>query len=231
MANDDKDQLKPYDFLLKDRVANRFADINIELLKGRHIEPSDYGNHDVLSDYHDEFAEYYKALYQLVLRREKKDGIIYFYLDFPDGGKGKLSHPSRSKELNEDQTIIGIVLLNMYYAKWFEHPKEIWWNDIVLEIKQGEYRQHYKLLLFGDVRDDYTRPEWERVETKFKNTLRSFDHLGWVTRLSKTNEEIHFTINVSINRLAELYQKEIADIDNLAKRIQHRNQNDITQDI
>lgn len=231
MGHDNKKKLKAYDFLLEDRVSQRFADINIDLLRGRHIEPSDYGHHDVLSDFYDEFKEYYESLYKLVLRREKKDGTNYFYLDFPEGGKGKMNSSSRYKELNEDQTIIGIMLLNMYYAKWFEHPKEIWWPDITQEIKQGELRQHYKLLLFGDIRDDYTEPEWERVEKKFKNTLSSFDHLGWVSRLSGSKEEIHFTINVSINRLGELYQEEIADIDKLAKRIQQRDTNEPTSDI
>lgn len=222
MEDDHSEKLKPCDFLLNERVTRRFADINIDLLRGKHIEPSNYYAHDLLEEFFNEFAEYYENLYQLILRREKKDGVTYFYLDFPENGRGKMNNPTRFKELNEEQTVIGIVLLNMYYAKWFEHPKEIQWENIRQEIEQGEQRSHYKLLLFGEIRDHYSDLEWENVESRFNRTLISFEHLGWVTRLSHGKEEIHFHINVSINRLAELYQKEIENIDKTAERLRNR---------
>jgi len=184
------------------------------LLQGGHIQNDKYYLFQLLVDYPRQLENYYKQIYGLDLVEGVKDESRYFYLDFLEESKGKIGNVKRRKELSEAQTIMGIMLLNMYYDRYFETPKEIRFEDIKKEVMDGENKIAYKRLLFNEVRDNYSPPEWKRVITSIKSTLRDFEQLGWVERLPmEEDEEVHFIIKETVHRFQQLYQKEITEFD------------------
>lgn len=220
MEHENIPQEGQFAFLNIARVKRYFADLNIDLLQGKHIMADDYNSFQLVREYFDELKYYYSELYQLNLIRIKRgDNTYYFYLDFPDENKGKLYSSSRHKELSQQQIIIGIILINMYYDRYFEYPKEIFWENIRYEIEQSEFKELYKKLLWGEVRDYYTDKEWERVQDLFRRTISNFTQLGWLTKLSKGKDDIHFELKESIHRFAELYKSEIEDFPQFASKI------------
>lgn len=200
----------PFEFLESAEVQSNFADLNIALLRGRHIQKDDYYSFQMLSTYFKELIHYYKSLYRLELVRERIDNEFYYYLQPPDDGRSAVSDQAKHKVLSEENTMIGIMLLSMYYDRYFTFPKEIHWDDLQKEIQDSDNSIHYKKLLFNDVRQDYSDSEWESIKKTFRKALREFDVLGWIAKLpEEEGEKIHFEIKESIHRLAKLYSEEI----------------------
>ena len=207
-----------YSFLENDKVRQHFANINIELLRGRHIQREDFYQFQVLDDYEDDFRHFFLELYQLNLIKRTMDGETYFYLDFFEDTKGKLSSVERHRELTPTQMIIGIVLLRMYYDKYFEVKKTISWENIEHEILEGEYAIHYQRIFFGEARGQFTDPEWDELKRKIKKVVMSFDKLGWLKVDSENNQELLFDLKPAIHRLAELFKSEIENFDEFAAK-------------
>lgn len=205
---------KPFDFLEEQIVQDHFADLNISLLQGRHIQNDQYYLFRLLTEFPDELRHYYKVLYGLELQDDISNGKRFYYLDFPDEGKGALSAASRSRDLTVIQTIIGLMFLNMFYDRYFEQPKEIRFENIEYEIMEGENSTLYKQLLFNEVRDSYSELEWRGPLKSIKNVIRDFEKLGWVHRLSnEEGEEIHFNLKEPVTRFQKLYENEIVNFD------------------
>jgi len=219
MENENSQQETSYSFLGIASVQKYFADMNIDLLQGKHIMADDYYSFQLLREYYPELKQYYQELYQLNLEKITIDNSTYFYLDFPVDSKGKLYNSNRYRELSEQQVIIGIILLNMYYDRYFEYPKELFWENIKEEIEQSELKDLYKNLFFGEVRTFYTDKEWEKVQDLFRRTINSFTQLGWLNKLSKGKEDIHFELKESIHRFAELYKSEIENFPQFVSKI------------
>lgn len=199
-----------FSFLQDETVQNHFADLNIELLRGGHIQDDNYYLFSILSDYTDSIYDYYRTIYGLELVKENKDSTSFYYLDFLEDLKGKLSASSRHKELSESQTIVGIMLLNMYYDRYFEQPKNITFNDIKKQIKSGEYSALYKKLLFKVERENYSDTEWARVVKMLSSVVRDFEKMGWIKRYKDENpSQLSFTIRESIYRFQKMYENEI----------------------
>lgn len=220
MEHENTSQGNPYSFLSNATVQKYFADLNIELLQGKHIMENDYYSFQLLREYYEpELKQYYRELYNLNLEKNTIDNSTYFYLDFPTDSKGKLNNSNRYRELSEQQVIIGIILLNMYYDRYFKYPKELFWEDIKTEIEQSESKDLYKVLFFAEIRDFYTDKEWERVQDLFRRAINSFTQLGWLKKLSKGKEDIHFELKESIHRFTELYKYEIEDFPQFVSKI------------
>lgn len=222
MENETTEQSPNYNFLEDERVERYFADLNLKLLSGRHIYSEDYNSFSLLEEWYSHFAAYYEKLYKLSLERDIFDQVAYYYLDFFSSGKGRLSDPSRTRMLTELQTVVGLILLDMYYVKYFDDPKIITWNDIQVELMEGENREHYRRIFFNSERADYTPTEWQNVERKFRLTINSFSELGWVERLSG-QDELSFQINPAIHRFAKLYEQELSNFPDFAKHFQIKN--------
>lgn len=220
MENEHQNKTENYEFLESERAEKYFADVNIKLLSGKHIQPDDYNAYSFLEEFLLPLRAFYERLYKLTLVQDIHDQVTYFYLDFFSSGKGKLSDSSRHRPLTELQTVIGLMLLNMYYSRFFESSKTIYWADIKKEIEDSEYKEHYQRILFGEShRIDYTETEWQLVEKKFKNTINSFNELGWVDKTSTQQEELVFIIKPSIHRLAKLYEHELKNFDTFSASI------------
>lgn len=214
-------EISDYPFLTEERVEKHFADINILLLSGKHIDHKYYTEYTVLESYEAQWSIFYSNLYRLNLVSDISDGSRYYYLDFTENGKGKLSDASRNKELTELQTLIGLTLLDMYYQKYFDEEKIIYWNDIKTQILESDHQEAYKRILFNDIRASYDEKEWNEVHTKFSKTIENFDKLGWVEKQSGRNEDLVFEIRPAIHRLAKLYQEELQDFGAFSQQLKN----------
>lgn len=211
MENENAD----YTFLNSTSAKKNFADTDIALKQGRHIQ--DYGNDSKLFSFIDEYyeyglKEYYSTFFQMNLVRDSSDNQKFYYLDFPDDGKGKLGRDNRSKELEADKVIFAILLLNIFKDKFFEH-KEMEWSELHKIFKEGDHKELWQKLLFGKFKSNYTPKEEQDVKDKVKSILRDFEKLGWVE--IKSNEELTIEIMPSIERIGRLYQNEIQNVDQL----------------
>lgn len=214
-------EINYYSFLTEESVEKHFADINILLLSGKHIDHKYYAEYNILESYESQWKNFYSNLYRLNLVADISDRSRYYYLDFTENGKGKLSDTSRNKELTELQTLIGLTLLDMYYQKYFDEEKIIHWNDIKTQILESDHQEAYKRILFNDIRDSYDEKEWSTVENKFCKTIDSFDKLGWVEKQSGRNEELVFEIRPAVHRLTKLYQDELQNFEPFSQQLKN----------
>lgn len=215
----ENNEISDYSFLSEESVEKHFADINILLLSGKHIDHKYYAEYTVLESYESQWRSFYHHLYMLNLVADMFDGSRYYYLDFTENGKGKLSDTSRNKELTELQTLVGLTLLDMYYQKYFDEEKIIHWNDIKTQILESDHQEAYKRILFDDIRESYDEKAWNEVHTKFSKTIDNFDRLGWVEKQSGRNEELVFEIRPAIHRLSKLYQDELQNFDAFSQQL------------
>lgn len=220
MGNEDY-VVTDYSFLSEEDVEKHFADVNIQLLSGKHIDHKFYLLFSVLESYEVHWQRFYENLYKLNLVTDVFDGCRCYYLDFTDTGKGKLSDSSRHIELTELQTLIGLTLLDMYYQKYFDEEKIINWNDIKHMILESDHQDAYKRILFNDIRDSYDEKEWNAVEYKFRKAVDSFDKLGWVEKQNGRNEELVFEIRPAIHRLAKLYKDELQNFTSFSQQLKN----------
>lgn len=204
-----------YQFLNSDRAKKYFADADIALKQGKHLQ--DYGNDSRIFSFVDEYyerglKEYYPTFFQMNLVRDKNDNQTFYYLDFPEDGKGKFGKENRSKELEDEKVIFAILLLNMFKDKFFEH-KEIEWAELDQIFKESEHKELWQKLLFGRVKLSYTINEEQGVKDKVKSILKDFEKLGWVE--IKNIDEVKFEIMPSIERISRLYRDVIGKVDSI----------------
>lgn len=201
-----------FSFLSEEAAQNYFADLNIELLKGTHIQKESYYLFSLLQDKEKELRHYYNSLYGLELIRDRYNNETFYYLDTLEG-KGKLSRQDRHRELSPMNIITGIMLLKMYYDKYFELQKIVTWQEIEHHIMESEYSDNFKKVFFEEIREFYSDAEWETTRKRFLKCVREFEALGWVSKIASTEHEMHFVIRESISRFAKLYEKELQHFD------------------
>lgn len=216
MANEHTEEIVGNDYidiLKQTDIQKHFADINIELLRGKHIQNNEHYHHRILSKYFEELKKYYQVFYNLVLDKKTFEGITYFYLHFAEDSKGILSANHRHRDLTAFETIIAITLLQMYYDKYFENVKEVTFLDIKSRIKESEFSNLYKSVFFKNgARDNFTPSEWGNVMKNIKNVIQDFEQLGWVDKFSQKGEnDFSFVIKEAIHRFQLMYEYEISN--------------------
>ncbi|MBG6187517.1 chromosome partition protein MukE [Flavobacterium sp. CAN_S2] len=210
-----------FSFLSEEAVQNHFADLNIELLKGAHIQKDAFYLFSLLQDKERDLQHYYISLYGLELTRGANGNETYYYLDFTEQGKGKLSKQERYRELSTLNIVMGILLLKMYYDKYFDFQKIIHWTDIEQQINDSENSTNLKSMFFEEQREFYSEAEWLQVKKRIGNCLKEFEVLGWITRIpSQSQETLSFSIKESIHRFAKLYENELVHFDEFVNAYQ-----------
>ncbi|HEX9980149.1 MAG TPA: hypothetical protein VGB50_06260 [Flavobacterium sp.] len=210
-----------FSFLSEEMVQNNFADLNIELLRGSHIQKDAFYLFQLLQEKETELRNYYITIYGLDLVRDVNSNETYYYLDFTDQSKGKLSKQERHRELSTLNIIMGILLLKMYYDKYFDFQKIIQWTDIEQQITDSEHSAQLKSILFEEQREFYSEAEWTLVKKRIVKCLREFEILGWITRTpSQSQETLSFSIRECIHRFAKLYEKELVHFDEFVSAYQ-----------
>ena len=217
-------KIESFDFLEIEKVEQNFVNVNINLLKGRHIQQDEYKLFNVLDEYFNQFKFYYDRLYQLELKRKIAQDVQYFYLDFTEENKGKLAAQELHHFLTEQQTIVTLLLLNMYYSEYFSFEKEFKWEDIKKEILNGENSDQYKKYFFKEIKSGgYTDPQWSDAKKAVNNTIKSIEKLGWCERRKGIGRsEIQFSIRESIERFVEMYRYELSNFDEFAEKINNK---------
>lgn len=165
-----------YPFLNSDLAKKYFADSDFALKQGRHIQ--DFGNDHkyfvFIDEYYDKGLQtYYETFFQVKLRREEADRERYYFLDFPEDTRGKLGKDNRSKELEDDRLIFGILLLNIYKEKFFE-KKEVRWQELAQIFKEGEHKELWQRLLYGKVKTQLFTRRRNRNEKQSAENLKEF---------------------------------------------------------
>lgn len=221
----DREVNHDFSFLSFTDVQAHFADLNISLLRGRHVQTGEGYIFTLVNNYVSEFTFYYRSLYGLDLKREKSENIEYYYLDFPEEGKGKLYSSDRHREMSAWDSLIALMLLNMYYDRLFDHTKTINRPILENEIMNSDLAPLYKKIFFNNViRDFYSDPEWKTAMDHYKRALRTLDQLGWVKLLpsGEGDGDILFIIRESINRFSNLYHYEISHFDTFVEQIMQK---------
>lgn len=214
-----------FSFLNQREVQAHFADLNIALLAGRHIQTGEGYHFTLVNSYPDEFKHFYRSLYGLELRQARAENVDYFYLEFPEEGKGRLTTSDRFREMTPWETMIALMLLNMYYDRFFEKTKVISWSAIRKEIEDGELAHLYRKAFFNtNNRENLSDPELKGLADVFKRVLRTFDRWGWVKLLppDESDGEMIFQIRESIDRFGKLYNYEISDFDQFIAQIDQK---------
>jgi condensin complex protein MksE len=204
-----------YPFLISDLAIKHFADTDFALKQGRHIQ--DFAGDHKLFVFIEEYYErglqpYYEDLFGMKLMREETDHYRYYFLSFPDDGKGKLGKDNRSKELEDDRLIFAILLLNLFKDKFFE-KKEVKWQELEHIFKESEHKELWLQLLYGNLKPNYSPGEEDNVKAKVERILKSFESLGWIYFINQ--EELHFEILPAIDRITKLYGDVINDVETL----------------
>ncbi|WP_212003833.1 hypothetical protein [Chitinophaga sp. HK235] len=207
-----------FQFLSHEQVQKHFAELNIELLKGKHILQSSVALFSILDRFEEDFMQYYAQLYGLMLEKRTIDSTSYFYLEFPATGKGKLTNPGMYVELEARATIVACILANLYFSNFFSYDKKFQWDDIQYEIEHGEHRYSYQQLFFNDMRSEYSDKEWEGVRKHFSIVINFFNRIGLVEK-EDNDESMQFTILPTIHHFIELYRDEIDNIDDFLQEI------------
>jgi chromosome condensin MukBEF MukE localization factor len=210
-----------YEFLSTERARKHFADTDFALRSGKHIQNfgNDFKLWDFVNDYYDKgLSKYYMELLGMVLKKEFNEREAYFFLDFPEeGSKGKFGY-DRTYALDDRLVIFAILLLNLYKEKFFEN-KEVKWDELLYITEEGENKDLWQKLLFGENKRNFTPTEKEEVRRKIERTLQICDRMGWIRWLSY--EDLHFEIMPSIDRIAKLYQTEINNVELLTEYLEN----------
>lgn len=210
-----------YEFLSTERARKHFADTDFALRSGKHIQNfgSDFKLWDFVNDFYEKgLSRYYMELLGMVLKKEFNDREAYFFLDFPeDGNKGKFGY-DRTYSLDDRLVIFAILLLNLYKEKFFEN-KEVKWDELLYITEEGENKDLWQKLLFGENKRNFTPSEKEEVRRKIERTLQTCERMGWIRWISY--EELHFEIMPSIDRIAKLYQTEINNVELLTEYLEN----------
>jgi hypothetical protein len=209
-------------FLNHRDVQAHFADLNIALLGGRHIQTGEGYQFTLVNTYPEEFRHFYRTLYGLELHQARAENIDYFYLDFPDEGKGRLNTSDRFREMTAWETLFALMFLNMYYDRFFEKTKVVTWPVLRREIEEGDLAHLYRKAFFNSThREILSDQEVKSLSEMLKRVLKNFERWGWVKilPLEEADGELAFEIRESIDRLGKLYNYEISDFDQFIKQI------------
>ena len=204
-------------FLDTESAAKYFAEVDFALKQGRHVQSyaNDIKIFDYINEHYDHLAKYYEHLFGVFLRRESNERDIYFYLDFPEDGHGRFI-ADRNKDIDDRMVIFGVLLLNLYKERFFE-GKEIKWTTLEQVIEEGEHKEYWQKLLYGEAKRNYTPVEKDEMRRRVERTLHEFHKLGWISWIN--HDALHFEILPAIDRISRLYANEISNVELMSEYI------------
>jgi hypothetical protein len=206
-------------------VQAHFADLNIALLGGRHIQTGEGYYFTLVNSYPADFKHFYQTLYGLDLKQGRAENIDYYYLDFPEESNGRLNTTDRFREMTPWEMLFALMLLNMYYDRFFEQSKELSWQVVRKEIEEGELAPLYRKAFINSAsRETFSDQEIKNVFDHFKRVLRTFDRWGWVKiiQAEDADGDVVFLIRESIDRFGKLYNYEISEFDSFISQIDQK---------
>ncbi|MGL4596836.1 MAG: chromosome partition protein MukE [Bacteroidia bacterium] len=208
-----EDANKKYSFLETEEAENLFADLDVALKMGQHVQnfPHQTDLFNFIEKFEDELRAYYRNLFKVNLAGKGSDYTRYFYLEIDEESRGIVK--SRSKKLSPEHTLLGILLLKIHRIDKF-FVNDIFVPDLIQLIKTNEEYKNYIYNLFAKRREkEATEIDENTIDDWVRNSLKEFERLGWIN-YDLRNREV-FEIMPSIERLFTMYSYEIHNIDRL----------------
>ncbi len=203
-----------FEFLESEESKNYFAQSDFALRSGKHIQhvKHEAAQFEYIARYTAELSIYYFTLFGVQLK-EGESPERYYYLDFDANTRSQLG---KSERLSPRHTLLGLLLLKMYRVDRFFDSARISRQQFKESLKDenDDYKDEvYRLFAKVNQKADSTRIDEDNIDTWIDNSLTKFKELGWV--YVDSEEKDYFEIMPSINRLFEMYQYEIMNIDKI----------------
>jgi hypothetical protein len=219
------DQPSKFEFLDSSDSEESFANCDIALRGGRHIQNHHHEIrlYDYISNNYDELVYFYLKLFGLHLKFSVHHDNKYYFLDFAADSKGKYGG-TRSAPLSARHTLFGLLLLKIHRLENYFGKNDIDIGKLKERLKNenNTYRDDiYRLFARVSGKGGATEPDETNIDTWIDNSLAKFEELGWIYFESTTD---HFTILTSFNRLFELYLTEIKEFDKILDDSKKENQ-------
>ncbi|PSL44672.1 hypothetical protein CLV51_10544 [Chitinophaga niastensis] len=204
---------KSYEFLSSGKVEACFHELSDLLLSGKHIDEKYYAFFTLLRDEEAGFRDFFKHLYKLEFVHDVFDGTPCYYLNPIPGVRSNLVDKKSAGFLSSRETIYGLMLIDIYYLRYFDKVKIVVWEDLMHKILESEHQESYQTLLFSSVRDSYDEKEWNMVKSTFERVFKRFVTLGWLEQVEVEGKEWAYELRPALFRLAKLYELELNDFD------------------
>lgn len=217
MANEDSEKVEHYPFLSDRKMAKYFARIDYFLRNGVHIQreypyPSDlYRFLD--ANYENGIKDYYLDIFELPLRKSGNEFNQYYFIDLNIGDRSKVSSDYKDY-LKSPHILVGLLFLKIYRIDGNIELDNI--NEFTSLLFQ-EYEEE-KLALTKLITDTASEKSSDRNEEKveaiIEKAFEKFGELGWLL-WDDSKEKKRFKVLPSFDRLREMYQFQIDNIDSL----------------
>lgn len=222
MADDNSEKIETYSFLNNKKAKSIFAKLDYTLRSGIHIQreyPLNVNLYRFLneSENYESLKDYYKDFFNLNLIKEGSDFNNYYYLNFNEDGKGKLSSDNRDY-LKSEYIIIGMLFLKMYKLDGNIELDSVSEFTTLLYEEYEEQKNALRKLINDNSSDKSTDLSDQRFETVITKSFEKFGDLGWLM-WEREDEKDKFKVMPSFERLRINYQPQIETIDDLIKEV------------
>lgn len=206
MEHQDKEiilELKPHNI-------ERFASADHQLRSGMHIQnyKSQTRSFQFIEDNYPELASFYEKVYQTKLSYHQSVSGKFYYLEYFDEVKSKLSKES----LKPKHTLFAIFLYMLHRVeKRFSTTLS---KQEVIEVLNNHHRikPHVHRLFLGAEKED-TTPTQTTLYKWVSDSLRDLEKLGWVQTLEEDSEQ--FELLPAFERVALIYAEAINNIEEI----------------
>lgn len=195
---------------LKEHNLDRFANTDFQLRSGMHIQ--DYKtqsrNFHFIEDNFPELLSFYERMYQAKLSFYQSINGKFYYLDYIDEVKSKLSKES----LKPKHTLFAIFLYMLHRVeKRFSITLS---KQELVEVLNTHHKikPHIHRLFLGAEKED-TSPTQNTLYRWVNECLRELEKLGWVETLEEDTEQ--FEILPAFERIALIYADAINNIEEI----------------
>lgn len=195
---------------LKEHNLDRFANTDSQLRSGMHIQ--DYKtqsrNFHFIEDNFPQLLSFYERMYQAKLSFYQSINGKFYYLDYIDEVKSKLSKES----LKPKHTLFAIFLYMLHRVeKRFSITLS---KQELVEVLNTHHKikPHIHRLFLGAEKED-TSPTQNTLYRWVNESLRELEKLGWIETLEEDSEQ--FEILPAFERIALIYADAINNIEEI----------------
>lgn len=195
---------------LKYHTLDRFANADQQLRSGVHIQ--DYKSQtrifQFIEDNYSELYSFYEKMYQAKLAYYQSINGKFYYLDYFDEIRSKLSKES----LKNKQTLFAIFLYTLHrIEKRFSTTLS---KQELLEVLNNhpKIKPHIHRLFLGEIKEE-TATTQTTLYKWVNDSVRELEKLGWVQTLEEDSEQ--FELLPAFERIALIYADAINNIEEI----------------
>jgi len=212
MANENSQNIN-YLFFNDKEVNDVFAEIDYELKNGVHFQskhPKQEKKYNFINRHYKkqgelELKDYYFNLYGINLEvKEDADNNSYYFLDFIESGKGKLSK-QKITYLSEEYILIGLLLwiIHQIYGNSMNSCHEFY-ETVIKDYE--DFKEDLFRTILNYSKDNSMFSVNNKFEDKIYESIEKFGELGWIYLHEDKNT---FQIMPSFERIIKMNINEI----------------------